>query len=68
MDAREDIPKVSIETEQDWRRIQQNLSAALLVRLDTELQFHGQAGDKDALSPHIHQVKSQWLVPAHAKP
>lgn len=59
MDAREDLPKVSIETEQDWRRIQQNLSAALLARLDTELDFHGQSGDKDELLPHVHQVNSQ---------
>ncbi|KAF8437997.1 hypothetical protein L210DRAFT_3505086 [Boletus edulis BED1] len=55
MDAREDLPKVSIETEQDWRRIQHNFSAALLARLDTELESHGQAGDKDALLPHAHQ-------------
>ncbi|KAH0830461.1 hypothetical protein J3R83DRAFT_1886 [Lanmaoa asiatica] len=55
MDAREDLPKVSIETEQDWKRIQQNLSAALLARLDTELEFHGQSGDKDALLPHVDQ-------------
>lgn len=68
MDAREDLPKVSIETEQDWRRIQQNLSVALLARLDTELESHGQSGDRDALLPHAHQVKSQWRDPAHAKP
>lgn len=68
MDAREDLPKVSIETEQDWRRIQQTLSAALLARLDTELEFHGQSSDKDALLPHVHQVNSQWLALAHAKP
>ncbi|KAI9568416.1 hypothetical protein HD554DRAFT_766247 [Boletus coccyginus] len=55
MDAREDLPKVSIETEQDWRRIQQNLSAAFLARLDTELESHGQAGDREALLPHVHQ-------------
>ncbi|KAF9233932.1 hypothetical protein BU15DRAFT_79630 [Melanogaster broomeanus] len=54
MDAREDLPKVSIETEQDWRRIQENLSTALLARLDLELESHGQSRDKDALLPHIH--------------
>ncbi|KAF9228542.1 hypothetical protein BS17DRAFT_744416 [Gyrodon lividus] len=55
MDAREDLPKVSIETEQDWRRIQQNMSTALSTRLDLELESHGQSGDKDVLLPHIHQ-------------
>lgn len=55
MDAREDLPKVSIETEQDWKRIQSNLSEALSVRLDKELESRGQPGDKEALSPHIEQ-------------
>ncbi|KIJ69553.1 hypothetical protein HYDPIDRAFT_24386 [Hydnomerulius pinastri MD-312] len=55
MDAREDLPKVSIETEQDWRRIQRNLSTALLARLDLEVESHGQSGDKDALLPHINE-------------
>lgn len=64
MDAREDLPKVSIESEQDWRRIQHNLSAALLARLDTELEIHGQPGDKDALSPHAHQV-TRSIVYSH---
>ena len=68
MDAREDLPKVSIETEQDWRQIQRNLSATLLARLDTELESHGQAGNKDSLLPHVHQVNSLWFVPAHTKP
>lgn len=59
MDTREDLPKVSIETEQDWRRIQHNLSDALLARLEAEIESHGQTGDKDALLPHVHQVISQ---------
>lgn len=61
MDTREDLPKVSIETEQDWRRIQHNLSDALLARLEAELESRGQTGDKDkdALLPYVHQVNSQ---------
>ncbi|KAN0084119.1 hypothetical protein V8E55_007623 [Tylopilus felleus] len=55
MDAREDLPKVSIETEQDWRRIQQSLSAAFVARLDTELESLGETGVKDEFSPHVHQ-------------
>lgn len=65
MDAREDLPKVSIETEQDWRRIQQNLSAALLARLEIELETHGQSGDKDALLPHVNQVNKQCRMLLH---
>ncbi|KAG9318353.1 hypothetical protein JVU11DRAFT_443 [Chiua virens] len=55
MEVREDLPKISIETEQDWRRIQRNLSAVFLTRLDTELESHGQSGDKDVLLPHCNQ-------------
>ena len=66
MDAREDLPKVSIDTEQDWRRIQQNLSTALLARLEVELESHGQANDKDLLLPHVHQVNPQWYFPVCA--
>ena len=56
MDAREDLPKVSIETEQDWKRIQRNLSNAFLERLDKELEARGRTGDKDELLPHANQV------------
>lgn len=56
MDAcREDLPKVSIETEQDWKRIQNNLSEALSARLDKELESRGNPGDKEAILPHIDQ-------------
>ncbi|KAG6331456.1 hypothetical protein ID866_7634 [Astraeus odoratus] len=55
MDAREDLPKVSIETEQDWKRIQCNLSDALVARLDQELEARGQSADKEVFLPHISQ-------------
>ena len=70
MDAREDLPKVSIETEQDWRRIQRNLSNAFLERLDRELETRGWTGDKDELLPHTNQVRrfKQKHLSAHIQP
>ncbi|KIM51484.1 hypothetical protein SCLCIDRAFT_1224496 [Scleroderma citrinum Foug A] len=56
MDAREDLPKVSIETEQDWKRIQRNLSDAFFERLDQALELQGHsATDRDELLPHANQ-------------
>lgn len=58
MDAREDLPKVSIETEQDWKRIQRNLSDAFFERLDQALELRGHsATDRDELLPHANQVR-----------
>ena len=71
MDAREDLPKVSIETEQDWRRIQRNLSNAFLERLDKELEARGWTGDKDELLPHANQVRrcqQRKHLPTHVQP
>jgi len=47
MDAREDLPKISVETEQDWRRLQRNISTGFLGRLDMELQAQGASHDMD---------------------
>ncbi|KAF8841152.1 hypothetical protein BDN67DRAFT_1010850 [Paxillus ammoniavirescens] len=66
MDGREDLPKVSIDTEQDWRRVQRNLSTALLARLDRELA-HEQSGDEGTLLPHIHQFLESLLEIARPK-
>ncbi|KAG0705246.1 hypothetical protein DFH29DRAFT_908351 [Suillus ampliporus] len=55
MDAREDLPKISVETEQDWRRLQRNISTAFLGRFDLELQSQGASQDKDTFLPHINQ-------------
>ena len=51
MDAREDLPKVSIETEQDWKRVQRNFSNAFLERLDKELETRGRTGDRRIVTP-----------------
>ncbi|KAG1754183.1 hypothetical protein EDB19DRAFT_1665159 [Suillus lakei] len=55
MDAREDLPKISVETEQDWRRLQRNISTAFLGRLDLELESQGASQDRESFLPHINQ-------------
>lgn len=55
MDAREDLPKISVETEQDWRRLQRNISTAFFDRLDLELESQGVGQDRELFLPHINQ-------------
>ncbi|KAG2066134.1 hypothetical protein BDR04DRAFT_1059771 [Suillus decipiens] len=55
MDAREDLPKISVETEQDWRRLQRNISTAFFDRLDLELESQGVSQDRELFLPHINQ-------------
>ncbi|KAG2149202.1 hypothetical protein DEU56DRAFT_729296 [Suillus clintonianus] len=62
MDAREDLPKISVETEQDWRRLQRNISTAFLDRLDLELESQGTSQDRETFLPHINQVSKASLV------
>jgi predicted ATPase with chaperone activity len=62
MDVREDLPKISVETEQDWRRLQRNISTAFLDRLDLELESQGVSQDRESFLPHINQVRGASFV------
>jgi hypothetical protein len=62
MDVREDLPKISVETEQDWRRLQRNISTAFLDRLDLELESQGVSQDRESFLPHINQVREASFV------
>jgi hypothetical protein len=44
-----------VETEQDWRRLQRNISTAFLDRLDLELESQGVSQDRESFLPHINQ-------------
>lgn len=62
MDAREDLPKISVETEQDWRRLQRNLSTAFVSRLDLELQSQGASHNRDAFLSYTDQVSKYFSL------
>ncbi|KAH7911443.1 hypothetical protein BJ138DRAFT_1085583 [Hygrophoropsis aurantiaca] len=55
MDAREDLPRISFESLQDWNRVQNNLATALRSRLNKELDDQGLPRDEDKFLPHINQ-------------
>ncbi|EGN92014.1 hypothetical protein SERLA73DRAFT_191716, partial [Serpula lacrymans var. lacrymans S7.3] len=60
MDAiRDELPRISVETMQDWKRVQANYNDALLLRLEKEIGAQGLSQERDALLAHIHKFSAQ---------
>ena len=53
---REDIPRISVETLDDWRRIKRNYTIAALTALDEQLSGNDSAEDRQVLLAHLHRV------------
>ena len=56
---REDLPRISVETLDDSRRIKRNYTLAALTALDEQLSGNNSAEDRQVLLAHLHQVR--WL-------
>ncbi|TFK55341.1 hypothetical protein OE88DRAFT_1622798 [Heliocybe sulcata] len=56
--AREDLPRVSIETLQDWRRMKHNYESALLQAFEERLAASGLTHEREALLPYINEFVS----------
>ncbi|EJF62559.1 hypothetical protein DICSQDRAFT_57486 [Dichomitus squalens LYAD-421 SS1] len=52
---REEIPRISVETLDDWRRIKRNYTIAALTALDEQLSGNGSAEDRQVLLAHLHR-------------
>ncbi|KAM5535559.1 hypothetical protein V8D89_010726 [Ganoderma adspersum] len=52
---REDIPRISVETLDDWRRIKRNYSKAALAALDEHLSPNDSHEDRQLLLAHLHR-------------
>ncbi|KAI0328089.1 hypothetical protein GY45DRAFT_1326747 [Cubamyces sp. BRFM 1775] len=52
---REDLPRISVETLDDWRRIKRNYTIAALTALDEQLSGSSSAEDREALLAHLHR-------------
>ena len=62
---REDIPRISAESLDDWQRIKRNYTLAALNALDEQLKAsNGTPEDRQVLLAHVHQVPLS--VPRHA--
>ena len=59
---REDLPRISVETLDDWRRIKRNYTLAALTALDEQLSGNNSAEDRQVLLAHLHRVCSSGIV------
>lgn len=55
---REDLPRISVETLDDWRRIKRNYTIAALTALDEQLSGNNSSEDREVLLAHLHRVCS----------
>ncbi len=53
---REDLPRISCETLDDWRRIKRNYTIAALTALDEQLSGNNSPADREALLAHLHKA------------
>ncbi|KAG5725354.1 hypothetical protein E4T56_gene6758 [Termitomyces sp. T112] len=55
MDSREDFPRVSLATVNDWHTVKANYKSTVLDVLNELIQSHGLAAERDALLAHANQ-------------
>ncbi|KAH8120282.1 hypothetical protein DFH11DRAFT_48718 [Phellopilus nigrolimitatus] len=53
--VRDDLPRVSVDSLQDWQSIRENFNAAALATLEARLVQHGLSGQRHLFLPHIKQ-------------
>ncbi|KDQ59385.1 hypothetical protein JAAARDRAFT_32946 [Jaapia argillacea MUCL 33604] len=53
--SREDLPRVSVDTLQDWQRVRANYEAAILHKLEERLATSPSSHDRQALLGHVNQ-------------
>ncbi|KAF9466435.1 hypothetical protein BDZ94DRAFT_221698 [Collybia nuda] len=62
--SREDLPRVSVGTVQDWQRLESNYKRATLSHLDQQILAKSLTTERDALLKHINQFIDQTLKAA----
>lgn len=56
MEAREDIPRVSVDSVQDWRTVKTHYREAAMEELQKLLAGQDVGREKDAIVMHLEQV------------
>jgi len=56
-DTREDLPRVSVGTFPDWRRIEGNYKRAALDALDSHITENGLESEREAMLVHMNKVR-----------
>lgn len=60
--ARDDLPRVSIDSVQDWQRIRSNLENAAYATLEDKLSQSELSGHKQLLQAHLKQASLAFLL------
>ncbi|KAI0648217.1 hypothetical protein C8Q79DRAFT_1008567 [Trametes meyenii] len=63
---REDLPRISVETLDDWRRIKRNYTIAALTALDEQLSGNNSTQDREVLLAHLHRFIDKTFEMARA--
>lgn len=53
---REEFPRVSVDTQQDWQRIRANFTQAVYARLDERLALNNLTGQRSLFADHAQQL------------
>lgn len=61
-EKREDLPRISADTLQDWLRVKANYTNAIISRLDSRLAAKGLSKDRDIALMHINQVPPCYFI------
>jgi len=62
MENREELPRVSLESIQDWQKMRANYKEAALTSLRAQISARGVAKEQDALLAHLEQVRTTMHV------
>lgn len=61
MENREDIPRVSVDSVQDWKQVRGNYEKAALSKLEEQVMLRGITAEKEAVKAHLQQVCTSIL-------
>ncbi|CAA7267955.1 unnamed protein product [Cyclocybe aegerita] len=56
MDAREDLPRISVDSALDWQKVRSNYTDATFAALQAQVASRGQSREHDAIRAHLEQV------------
>jgi hypothetical protein len=55
-EEREELPRIAVDSIQDWQRIKSSYLAAAVSQLDEQLSSSGRVSERDAFLAHITEV------------
>lgn len=57
-DDREDLPRISVDSIQEWRRIKSNYLSAAIAQLDEQLEASGRIAERETFLAHLTEVRT----------